>query len=219
MMKEKDFARLVIEAKMNDANVLHEYFLSYFMKAKEEHVSPNFFFVSLNNVIELLIEKIKYYAEKDNIKKDLANHMVQLIYLSRGYYEPGENDHMYLVKQTFTIKELEHIRTLILSVQEAVSEDAPLFDTDDQNPPTVIEKIIIMKELGVLDFLRESPPFSTSTNRLADALALVLDENSGTIQSYLNPMYGRSVSKKNDPYSSKKAVAKAKFKLAALGIQ
>lgn len=81
------------------------------------------------------------------------------------------------------------------------------------------EKLIYLKELGVIDFLKKTPPFNTSNNALATVLSAITGVQLGTLQSYLNPMLSKGTVQKNNPYSSKKNVVKVKDKLIQAGFQ
>jgi|SRR5690554_1239821 len=70
------------------------------------------------------------------------------------------------------------------------------------------EKIIFLKKLGVLDFLRDKDLFRASTNKLAEYLSAVTGEKSTTLQSYLNPIVSANISQKNNPLSNSKNVKK-----------
>lgn len=79
------------------------------------------------------------------------------------------------------------------------------------------EKIIMLVELGVLDFLRDKKPFKTSTNRLASAISGITGMNAGTVQSYINPILSQNVIQDNNPLLSEKALNKVYIKLIKIG--
>jgi len=81
------------------------------------------------------------------------------------------------------------------------------------------EKMIFLRELGVIDFLKAQEPFSTSTNRLATLLSAITSEKSTTLQPYLNAMQSNQGHSKNDPYNSRKAVEKVRDKLGNIGVK
>ena len=80
-------------------------------------------------------------------------------------------------------------------------------------------KIIYLKELGILDILRNKQPFNISTNALATVLSAITGESNTTIQSYISPMLNDKNEQKNDPYNNFKAVNKIKVQLNKIGFQ
>jgi hypothetical protein len=80
------------------------------------------------------------------------------------------------------------------------------------------EKIIFLKELGILDFLREQQPFNTSTNSLATVLSAITGENNLTLQSYINPIFSKETSQKNNPLKKDK-VDNVKTQLIQIGFK
>ncbi|HEX8563837.1 MAG TPA: hypothetical protein VF676_12745 [Flavobacterium sp.] len=81
----------------------------------------------------------------------------------------------------------------------------------------VSEKVLLLHELGILDFLRTKPPFNTSVNKLAEILHKVLGEKQTTLQSYLNPMFNENTYQDNNPLTKRKLVEKVRIALAELG--
>ena len=54
---------------------------------------------------------------------------------------------------------------------------------------TGAEKIVMLHELGVIDFLSTKQPFSTSVNSLAKVLSVITGEKQTNLQSKLSPMF------------------------------
>ena len=79
------------------------------------------------------------------------------------------------------------------------------------------EKIIMLKQLGILDFLKEKQPFNLSTNALASALSGITGIETSTLQSYINPINNPSAIQKNNPLNSEKSVNKVTQKLISIG--
>jgi len=79
------------------------------------------------------------------------------------------------------------------------------------------EKIIFLKQLGILDFLREKQPFNLSTNALASALSGITGIKHKTLQSYINPIDNPTAKQKNNPLKNKKLVNEVNQKLISLG--
>lgn len=111
----------------------------------------------------------------------------------------------------FLINEIELIinnSTLELNINEE------LFDLSDSS---ALEKIIMLDELGILEYLKNQSPFKSSVNLLANAISGITGIKSVTVQSYINPMFNENVSQKNNPRNSIKAVNRIKESLNKLG--
>lgn len=81
------------------------------------------------------------------------------------------------------------------------------------------EKIAILHEFGVLDFLKNQEAFKTTTNNLAKYLSLITGEKASTLQSYLNPIFNKHVDQSKNPLSKKEIIDKVKLKISAHGIK
>jgi len=79
------------------------------------------------------------------------------------------------------------------------------------------EKVVFLYELGVLDFLKNNPPFNTSTNCLASVLSAITGENIRTIQPYINPIFNNEIQQDKNPLKSIKLTNKVKKKLSDIG--
>lgn len=92
-------------------------------------------------------------------------------------------------------------------------------DVEQEIDLSAVQKLIYLKELGVIDLLRKEVCFKTSTNNLAKVLSAITGEDTRTLSSALNPMLNKDVSQKNNPYNTKKTVEKVKNQLINLGFQ
>lgn len=88
-----------------------------------------------------------------------------------------------------------------------------LIDFSDSNG---VEKIIVLEELGILEYLKKMEPFNSSTNKMASAISYITGMNATTVQSKLNPIYSTSTLQKNNPLNNKNAVTKVRSKLSNL---
>lgn len=81
------------------------------------------------------------------------------------------------------------------------------------------EKIIMLFLTGVLDSLRNVPPFNSSINSLSTVVSGITGEKASTIQSYLNPIYSlkSNISQKNNPLLKQNNVEKIRQKLISIG--
>lgn len=99
-------------------------------------------------------------------------------------------------------------------IKKIDSENTPLIDFSDSKGP---EKIVMLNQLGILDFLKSKQPFIQSTNKLAEAISGFTGEKAGTIQSYINPMNNPTSSQKNNPMTKQNVVSKVNQKLISIG--
>ena len=75
----------------------------------------------------------------------------------------------------------------------------------------------MLHQLGILDFLKEKEPFNLSTNALASVISGITGEKREVMQSYLNPIFSKNVSQKNNPLKTESTVKKIKHKLILVG--
>lgn len=113
-------------------------------------------------------------------------------------------------KQTFEL----HLMRLKHSSALANKTDESLVDLTDTK---LVEKIIMLHELGVLEYLKGKTPFNLSTNALASVISGITGGKPETIQSYINPIFNSEVSQKNNPLKTTNTVDKVKRKLIGIG--
>ncbi len=113
----------------------------------------------------------------------------------------------------FIIVEIE-LTLKSLKPKEKIIENEKTIDFSDSKGT---EKIIMLNQLGILDFLKEKQPFDLSTNALASALSGVTGIDPGTLQSYINPINNPKVNQKNNPLKKEKSVTKINQKLISIG--
>jgi hypothetical protein len=88
----------------------------------------------------------------------------------------------------------------------------------DLSETSAIQKIIYLKELGIIDMLQKEPCFMSSVNNLATVLSAITGEKVGTLQPILNSMLNKSNAQKNNPYKSTSTVNKVKAQLTNFGV-
>jgi hypothetical protein len=81
------------------------------------------------------------------------------------------------------------------------------------------EKILMLHELGIIDFLKTKEPFNLSNNSLATIIGSITGEKATTIQSYLNPILSPKTIQKNNPLKSKKTLEIVTQKLISIGFK
>lgn len=79
------------------------------------------------------------------------------------------------------------------------------------------EKIVLLYQLGILEFLKNKEPFNTSVNKLATIISAITGIKPTTTQSYLNPMLNENTDQKSNPLNTIKSVEKIKQKLLSIG--
>lgn len=106
---------------------------------------------------------------------------------------------------------IEHYERLCLN--ETHNNSVVEIDIDT----SLIDKVLYLHYLGVIDFLRQSHPFNTSTNKLAKIIGAITGGKVTTIQSMLNPMISKQVGQSNNPLASSKPVEKVRQMLIEIG--
>jgi hypothetical protein len=87
---------------------------------------------------------------------------------------------------------------------------------DEHNIP-IIRRIIYLKKLGVIDFLRKEKPFNTSINSLANVLSGIIDAKPTSIQPLLNIMLNEDSDNPKNPLNSTKNVSAVENYLIKIG--
>lgn len=83
--------------------------------------------------------------------------------------------------------------------------------------PKGTEKIIMLKKLGVLDYLKEKTPFNTSTNSLASVISTITGIKQSSVYPMIQTIFNPQNNQKNNPLNSKKSVSSVKQALNSLG--
>lgn len=80
--------------------------------------------------------------------------------------------------------------------QVKVTKEIELNDYSNNKIP---ERITILHELGILDYLIEKQPFNTANNKLAEILSSFMGEEQTNIQPYINPIFSKGVKQNKNP--------------------
>lgn len=150
----------------------------------------------------------------ENLQKDLFTYYSQpnFKYIYNGYDGTLINVYFYFLYKD----EYERLKEEILNFSEPILSNE-LIDYSDSS---LKEKIIVLKELGIIEYLQEEFTIcQTSTNKLSEVISLIIGEKSSTIQSYINPMINSGTSQKNNPYINYNSVEKSLNRLNNLGIK
>lgn len=118
------------------------------------------------------------------------------------------------IKTLIKLEEIEKLSKKILLEREKGKRQED--EIEDWSSAKANEKILFLDQLGLLQILRKSQPFNTSSNKLATLLSAITGEKVGTLQSCLS---GMATKNKNNPYNSVKLVAKVKAKLDSVQFQ
>ena len=148
----------------------------------------------------------------EKLKKQIHHSLKKrLEFLSHKAKENGRDLVYNELENLTTEKEMYSLEPIKHSLE--TKKEEVLMDYSDSK---LTEKIIALREIGVLAFLNAKEPFNTSTNRLAEYLSLCLGEKTTSIQSYINPIINKSDQTKS-PYSTEKTVKKTRHKLIQIG--
>ena len=125
----------------------------------------------------------------------------------QGHYERGGITDCLLLNIDKILEEIDNK----INTQTEEPDTDPI-DLSDTNTKT---KLAILDELGILDYIREKQPFSTSTNAVASLFSAILGVKAGTLQPSLNAMINKETVQRNAP--TEKHYTKARLKLTELG--
>lgn len=189
--------------------------ISYLDKNENKDKNEYIFLIEKINELETIIKEHNKFSIED-----FKNELLKKV--SESYSkEDTENWMKYKIKSKNEIRNvnfmlfnnnLKFLKVKLLSTPKPTKTE--VIDLSDTKRT---EKIIILKQLGILDFLKEKQPFNTSTNALASVLSGITGIKSGTLQSYINPIYSTNVEQKNNPLKNEKSVNKVIQKLISLG--
>lgn len=109
----------------------------------------------------------------------------------QGHYERGGITDCLLLNIDKILKEIDNK----INTQTDEPDTDPI-DLSDTDPKT---KLAMLDELGILNYIREKQPFSTSTNAIAKLLNVITGVKRGTLQSSLNAMINKNTDQKSAP--------------------
>lgn len=109
---------------------------------------------------------------------------------------------IYNDKKNYTLE-------LIKQPLEPKKEDV-LTNYSDSTPK---QKIIALKELGVIEYLRKTEPFNYNISRLAEVLSLITGLTSDNIRSSITPMINENNIQGNNPYNNNSNVKEVRKKI------
>ncbi len=129
--------------------------------------------------------------------------------------------------------EVEKLRDFNIELDQLVIEQLNLENTKteiqiqnetegvyDLSDTKIVEKLIYLKELGIIDYMRQSHPFSYSINKFATVLSAITGEKPNSIQPALNALItDRTLVNKNNPYYNTNNSIKVRQRLLELGYE
>ncbi len=188
----------------------------------------------LKNEVDFLNGELKILEKKINEIENISEHQIRSeILKEQPYYndpisEENKQDRdeslkyfislrtrVYEEKINFNWNLLENYKLKLSRLPIPKNEEINL----DLSGSKGTEKIIYLKQLGIIDFLREKEPFKNSTNKLATAISAITGIPQQTAQSYLNPIVSTGTEQKNNPLNSIIKVEKIKQTLINLGFK
>ena len=181
---------------------------------ENEGCKENSFILLLINELKERISEGKYIK---NLTKEELSKIVKEEELKSGskwVEEPQYIERQVEIKRSRATKSLK-IEEFILEKLQIKLDRLP--KELDFSAPKGTEKIIMLHQLGILDFLKEKEPFNLSTNALASVISWITGEKREVMQSYLNPIFSKNVSQKNNPLKTESTVKKIKHKLILIG--
>jgi len=181
---------------------------------ENEGCKENSFILLLINELKERISEGKYIK---NLTKEELSKIVKEEELKSGskwVEEPQYIERQVEIKRSRATKSLK-IEEFILEKLQIKLDRLP--KELDFSAPKGTEKIIMLHQLGILDFLKEKEPFNLSTNALASVISGITGEKREVMQSYLNPIFSKNVSQKNNPLKTESTVKKIKNKLILIG--
>lgn len=176
------------------------------------------------------IENYLIFLEEDLIKLptyDIPGRgFMKMMYKYKSDSEIEENE--YFIKKGEIV--VSAISEVIKWIEKHLSRTSKVIETKtllpnenelnyDLSKSKATEKIIFLKELGILDNLRTIQPFATTINSLATILSAITGEQTTTLQPYLNSLYGKGIDTNKNPYNSEKTVKKVQDQLIKIGFQ
>ncbi len=144
------------------------------------------------------IERIKFlYDEKNKfLSKDLGD----------------EANHIKLMFENLIDKEKS-----LFELNKAVNQETETFF--DYSDNSMAERIVFMRELGILDFLSSKMQkefHNFSANKLAEIVSTFSGISQNTAQSYLNPIFSKNADQQKNPLTTKN-LKKVRGKLLNIG--
>ena len=176
-------------------------------------------------------EMVFYLAEIEDIKNNFVEELGGYIFR----FEPTKKDNEYLadylIKSIIRIdlfseyidftqkRKIEFLEAKLKSIEKD-NKEIPFEDSEiqflDYSGNKIAERITVLNEIGIINYLRKLEPFNVSTNRLAELLSLFMNEEQTTIQSYINPIVNGE-NGKNNPLTSKN-IKNVHLKLGQIGM-
>ena len=114
-----------------------------------------------------------------------------------------------------------------LSFNLVLSEDKLTYALNDSKKTTEVEidhedssikeRIVILNEIGIIDFLRSKEGVSVNANMISNLLSIVLKEKKVSIQPGINAIISNLEENNNYPLRNKELLKKVKSKLIQIG--
>ena len=212
-----DFAKDEYLKEMHD-----KYFSLYFNKIKSLEALPFIIenledeynkYVQNNLECKNEISLIDGFAQKAQMGKGFGLFDLYRMFLFKTKKIKQRN--LSILTSYFLLKDVKRIITERLELKK-IPENYNLDNLTIINPKGT-EKIIMLKKLGVLDYLKEKTPFNTSTNSLASVISTITGIKQSSVYPMIQTIFNPLNNQKNNPLNSKKAVSSVKQVLNSLG--
>jgi hypothetical protein len=198
----------------------------------------NLFNVLKHNIFEYHCDKIRdaMYVVPDEFEHQIDSFFYEVLHsfhIKLGMSEFAENFieryrepklmETFIDIMDVLLSDFNHLEKIIIEKikkeNEANNTELSEFEIefiDEHNIP-IIRRIIYLKKLGVIDFLRKEKPFNTSINSLANVLSGIIDAKPTSIQPLLNIMLNGDDDNPKNPLNSAKNVSAVENYLIKIG--
>lgn len=194
--------------------------ISFYLFVEKEEMENNYVNEDIENAI---IERKKSGLEIPYTKirepKKISDDQQKKIDKLAIKFKPVINlEHLLFPYEFYNVRRFEFkIKTKINELRNQITKEEQSQPLLDFSNAKATEKIIMLQQLGILDFLKEKQPFTQSTNALATAISGFIGEKPETVQSYINPINNPTTSQKNNPMTKEATVLKVNQKLISIG--
>ncbi len=188
-------------------------------KINRDKTEIDFINFKLDNLDKLLVKALSY--SEDETEKEIRNELDKFEsfnFPSKINYEQSLKDR--LKEEKYKNKRQIHRFRKDVKFYEKKLKLMQLLEKEeiiDLSIEKNTEKIILLHQLGIIDFLKNKEPFNTSVNKLATIISAITGIKTTTTQSYLNPMLNKDTDQKSNPLNTNKSFEKIRQKLLSIG--
>lgn len=150
------------------------------------------------------------FSETDFINNEIR----QLRYIEKTWYlDFFDRETILQIKKSFKKKEL-FLNDRLDNLETKKIENTDYIELGKLNAK---QKMIYLHKLGVIAFLLEQQPFTSSPTSLATLLSSIIEEKVGTIQPILSAIVSKNLTNKNHPQYAESTDKKINLQLINIG--